>query len=48
MHPIIPDVFIYLFGFRGQMLMGGPGAGISIGNMSTNISSFPYHKSTSS
>jgi len=35
-------VFRYLFGLRGQMLIGGPGAGMSIGNISTQISSFPY------
>jgi len=41
-------VFHYLFGLRGQMLMGGPGAGMSIGNISTHISSFPCDKPTNS
>jgi len=46
LHPVLNmhGLFKYLFGFRGQMLIGGPGAGMSIGNMSTHISSFPCDK----
>lgn len=33
----------YLFGFRGDVSIAGPGAGISIGNMSTHISSRPFY-----
>lgn len=32
----------YLFGFRGDMSIAGPGAGMSIGNMSTHISIRPF------
>lgn len=32
----------YLFGFRGDMSRAGPGAGMSIGNMSTHISIRPF------
>ncbi len=32
----------YLFGFLGDMSIAGPGAGMSIGNMSTHISMRPF------
>lgn len=32
----------YLFGFRGDISIAGPGAGMSIGNMSTHISIRPF------
>ena len=34
--------YAYLFGFRGEMSIAGPGAGMSIGNMSTHISIRPF------
>ena len=36
----------YLFGFLGDMSIAGPGAGMSIGNMSTHISMRPFETYT--
>ena len=40
----ILHVYTYLFGFLGLMSTDGGGAGISMGNMSTHISTLPYKK----
>lgn len=34
----------YFFGLRGEISRAGPGAGMSLGNMSTHISILPYTK----
>lgn len=41
---LIAPVRMYLFGFLGEMSIAGPGAGISIGNMSTHISMRPFEE----
>lgn len=37
----------YFFALRGEISRGGPGAGMSFGNMSTHISILPYTKNRS-
>lgn len=41
-----PTSCTYLFGFRGDTSIAGPGAGMSIGNMSTHISMRPLPRTT--
>lgn len=41
-----PTSCTYLFGFRGDTSIAGPGAGMSIGNMSTHISMRPFPRTT--
>lgn len=44
LHCFLPNHYTHLFGLRGLMSTGLVGAGMSIGNMSTHISSLPWNK----